>query len=76
MKTIIGIILGIFTIIYWQKYYSSLYDYWSQIKSQPDEIMAKKGALIKNILIQILLAGIGLFLIFSTLQLLELMNAR
>ncbi|MBM4271679.1 MAG: hypothetical protein FJ139_05925 [Deltaproteobacteria bacterium] len=76
MKTIGGILLGIFTIIFWQKYYSNLYEYWSSVKSKPDEAMENKAILIKNITIQVLLAGIGLLLIFYTLQLLELTNSR
>lgn len=74
MRTICGILLGIFTIIFWQKYYSNLYEYWSKVKSKPDEVIEKKGKLIKDILIQVFLAGVGLVLIFSTLQLLDLIK--
>lgn len=73
MKTIGGILLGIFTILYWQKYYSNLYEFWMDLKAKPDEIMENKGKLFKEILIQVFLAGLGLILIFFTLQLLDLL---
>jgi hypothetical protein len=74
MKTIGGILLGIFTLVYWNLFYTNLYHYWQTVKSNPDDAMEKKAILIRNILIQILLAGVGLFLIISTLQLLGLAN--
>jgi len=74
MKTIGGILLGIFTVIYWQFYYSNLYKFWMSVKSNPDEAMAKKALLIRDIIIQIIMAGLGLFLIISTLQILGFVN--
>jgi hypothetical protein len=74
MKTIAGILLGIVTIIYWQFYYSNLYKYWMSVKSNPDDAMAKKALLIRNIIIQIIMAGFGLLLIISTLQILGFVN--
>ena len=74
MKTIGGILLGIVTIIYWQYYYSNLYNFWMSVKSNPDDAMAKKALLIRNIIIQIIMAGLGLFLIISTLQILGFVN--
>ena len=74
MKTIGGILLGIFTIFYWQFYYSNLYNFWMSVKSNPDEAMAKKALLIRDIIIQIIMAGLGLFLIISTLQILGFVN--
>jgi len=74
MKTIGGILLGIVTIIYWQFYYSNLYNFWISVKSNPDDAMAKKALLIRNIIIQIIMAGLGLFLIISTLQILGFVN--
>ena len=74
MKTIGGILLGIFTIFYWQFYYSNLYNFWMSVKSNPDEAMAKKALLIRDIIIQVIMAGLGLFLIISTLQILGFVN--
>jgi hypothetical protein len=74
MKTIGGILLGIFTVIYWQFYYSNLYNFWMSLKSNPDDAMAKKALLIRNIILQIIMAGLGLFLIISTLQILGFVN--
>jgi hypothetical protein len=74
MKTIGGILLGIVTIIYWQYYYSNLYKFWMSVKSNPDDAMEKKALLIRNIIIQIIMAGLGLFLIISTLQILGFVN--
>ncbi|HBH87752.1 MAG TPA: hypothetical protein DDY17_09165 [Syntrophaceae bacterium] len=74
MKTIGGILLGIVTIIYWQYYYSNLYKFWMSVKSNPDDAMEKKALLIRNIIIQIIMAGFGLFLIISTLQILGFVN--
>jgi hypothetical protein len=74
MKTIGGILLGIFTVIYWQFYYSNLYNFWMSVKSNPDDAMEKKALLIRNIILQIIMAGLGLFLIISTLQILGFVN--
>ncbi len=74
MKTIGGILLGFVTIIYWQYYYSNLYKFWMSVKSNPDDAMEKKALLIRNIIIQIIMAGLGLVLIISTLQILGFVN--
>jgi hypothetical protein len=74
MKTTGGILLGIFTVIYWQFYYSNLYNFWMSVKSNPDDAMEKKALLIRNIILQIIMAGLGLFLIISTLQILGFVN--
>lgn len=74
MKIIFGILLGIFTIIYWHFFYSNLYQYWQSVKSNPDDAMEKKAVMIRTIFLQILMAGMGLYLIISTLQLLGLTN--
>ena len=70
MKTILGILLAVFTIIYWNLFYSNLYQYWHSVKSNPDEAMEKKALMIRTVLLQILMAGMGLFLIIYTLKLL------
>jgi hypothetical protein len=44
------------------------------VKSNPDDAMEKKALLIRNIIIQIIMAGFGLFLIISTLQILGFVN--
>lgn len=74
MKTIFGILLGIFTIIYWNLFYSNLYQYWQSVKSNPDEAMGKKAVMIRTILLQVLMAGGGIFLIMYTLRLLGFTN--
>jgi type III secretory pathway component EscT len=74
MKIILGILLGIFTIIYWNLFYSNLHQYWQSVKSNPDEAMENKAVLIRTILLQILMAGMGLFLIIYTLQLFGFTN--
>lgn len=75
MKTLGGILLGIFTLIYWNLYYINLYKYWQSVKENPDDALEKKAILIKNILLQIIMAGLGLYLIVTTLQLLGMMTS-